>query len=91
MKTLDLVKKVEKLNKDNMELGFDDTTLNLQLVPRYGRSETITTVKEFKEVIKDYIDEVQEEILNKELIKEDKFTYIINDELYVNLYKERNY
>lgn len=89
MKTLDLIKKVEKLNKVNKELGFEDTVVYFQLVWRYGRCETVTTAKGFKKVVKDYIEETQNEILNTELTKEDKFVYKINDEFHINLYKER--
>lgn len=91
MKIIELVKEVEKINKESKELGFDDATMYIQFVPKYGRTEDIATTRDFKNIMKDLIDEEAEKIKNIDLVKKDKFTYIINEEYHLNLYKERNF
>lgn len=76
----DLIKKVEKANKINEELGTGEKA-NLVLVHRYDKPIRIYNVKDIKKITDFYIEECSNGIINNELERTEKFLYkIINTE-----------
>lgn len=74
----DLLKKVTQLNKINNELGID-MKINLLIEERFSKPIRIYKNSDLKEIKEIYIEELVNKILNNDLVKVDKYTYIITD------------
>jgi len=86
MTLIELIKKIEKLNKANRELDFEEKTISLK-IKDYTEYE-IKTMKDLKKMMKEenWEQEEQEVLETKQLNKVDSYEYTLNEIYYIGDY-----
>ena len=78
MNLKELMTKIDKLNKINKDLDFDDYYY-LVVSSRYDKPIYIYNKKDINKIKKEYIDRVADMLINEELQKEEKYLYVIDE------------
>jgi hypothetical protein len=78
MNLKELISKIDKLNKMNNELDFDDKYY-LVVCGRYDKPVYIYNKKDIRKIKEYYIDSISNMLINKELKKEEKYLYVIDE------------
>lgn len=90
MTLIELIKKIEKLNKINNDLELEEKKLMIEVNDYYLDYE-VKTMKDLNKIVKEYEwEEEEKEVLNtKELKKVGKDEYQLNETYYIGQYDSR--
>ena len=75
MKLENLLKKINKLNELNGEIGVEDKKYFLVVEEKFSQPIYVYTKKDFKKLEEYYIKDIYNNIINSELVQDEKFTY----------------
>lgn len=83
MNLKELIKKIDKINKMNKDLDFN-IKYYLVVYNRFFRSIYIYKSRDLKEITDYYIEDISSQLINGELLKEERYLYTttINNEKY---------
>lgn len=77
MKLQDLLKKINKLNELNNEIGVEDRKYFIVVKEKFGKPICVYTKKDFKTLEEYYVKGIYNSIINSELTQNDKFIYSV--------------
>ena len=75
MKLQDLLKKINKLNELNDEIGTEDRKYFIVVEEKFSQPIYVYTKKDFKKLEEYYIKDIYNNIISSELVQDEKFTY----------------